>query len=172
VALDLAYQVEDSIMATALLSFNKEFIDSRLERSVWFNGGLLTIHADSTDTNGAFALVEFNGRSGGEPPLHVHRNEDELFYVIEGRLLVTRGAEELALEAGDAAFLPRGIPHTFRIASEKARALTYITPGGFEGYFRTIGRPAERLTLDPNPPAPDFAQMEKVAAQFGISFVK
>lgn len=159
-------------MSTALLSFDQEFTDTRLERSLWYMGALLTIHVDSKQTNGAFAVFEASGQPGGEPPLHVHRHEDEMFYVLEGRLIVTRGDEQLVLEAGDSVFLPRMIPHTFRVRSNHARVLTYVTPGGFEEYFRIMGRPAEQLTWDPNPPAPDFARMTKVAAQFGIRFLK
>ncbi len=83
-------------MATALLSFQNTS-DSELNRSLWYMGGLMTIHADSQDTNGKFALIEFSGAPGGEPPLHVHANEDELFYVLEGKLKVYRGDEELIL---------------------------------------------------------------------------
>jgi quercetin dioxygenase-like cupin family protein len=158
-------------MGTALLSFHRHFPDTRLERSLWYMGALFTIHVDSSDTNGAFALFEVSGRPGLEPPLHMHRNEDELFYVLEGRVLVTRGHDQLVLEPGDSGFLPRMVPHTFRMLSEHARTLTYVTPGGFEDFFRTLGRPAERLTPDPNPPAPNFARIREVAAAFGITFV-
>ena len=159
-------------MSTALLSFEKGFVSSRLERSLWYLGSLMTVHADASDTNGAFALFEVSGKPGAEPPLHVHQNEDELFYVLEGRLIVTRGDEQVVLEAGDTGFLPRMVPHTFRVASESARMLVYITPAGFEEYFRAIGRPAQRLTADPNPPAPDFIYMEKVANRMGVTFLK
>lgn len=159
-------------MSTALLSFEKDFVDCRLERSLWYMGALLTIHADASETNGAYSLVEASGKPGSEPPLHVHRNEDELFYVLAGRLIVTRGDEQLVLEAGESGFLPRLVPHTFRIASETARVLVYVTPAGFEEYFRENGRPAGRLTADPHPPAPDFARMERTANRLGVTFLK
>jgi quercetin dioxygenase-like cupin family protein len=155
-------------MGTALLSFERNLASPRLARSVWYMGGLMTVHADSADTKGALALLEFTGGPGGEPPLHVHENEDELFYVIEGRLKIFRGGEEFIVEAGDSAFMPRRIPHTFKILSSQARGLVYITPAGFEEYFRTIGRPAQKLTLDPNPPAPDYQRIAQVAQQFGV----
>lgn len=159
-------------MATAALSLTDNFVDARLERSIWFLGGLMTVHADAAATGGNFALVEMSGRTGGEPPLHVHQNEDELFYVLEGRLTVTRGSEQLTLNAGECGFLPRYVPHTFKISSGSARWLTYITPAGFEEYFRTLGRPAERLAPEENPSYPDLKRMAKVAQQFGVSFVK
>ena len=83
--------------------------------------------------------------TGGEPPLHVHRNEDEFFLVLEGQLKVLRGHEELSLKAGQSAFLPRNVAHTFKIVSPQARFLNTITPGGFEQFFRDMGQP---LNLD------------------------
>jgi mannose-6-phosphate isomerase-like protein (cupin superfamily) len=159
-------------MATAALTLTDNSVDSRLERSLWFFGGLMTVHADAASTGGAFGLIETSGKTGGEPPLHVHHNEDELFYVLEGSLTVTRGSEQLTLNAGDAGFLPRNVPHTFKISSGYARWLVCFTPAGFEEYFRTIGRPAERLALDENPSRPDVERMVSVGERFGITFVK
>lgn len=157
------------MMATATIS--PTLIDSRLERSLWYMGGLMTIHLDAKDTDGALALVEVSAESGGEPPLHVHENEDEMFYVLEGSLQVTRGSEQLVLGPGESGFLPRGVPHTFKILSDSAKALVTITPAGFEEYFRAIGRPAEALGPDPNPAAPDIPHMIRVCESFGVKFV-
>ena len=101
----------------------------------------MIIHADSSDTAGQFALVEIAGSTGGEPPLHVHQNEDEFFLVLEGQLIVRRRNEELTLETGQSAFLPRNVPHTFKVASSRVRFLNCITPGGFEEFFRDLGQP-------------------------------
>lgn len=158
-------------MATALLSLEENYVDPRLARSIWFLNGLMTVHADARETNGGFALIEMSGEPGVEPPLHVHQNEDELFYVLEGRLKVTRGSEELVWEAGDSGFLPRGVPHTFKIRSGYARWLVYITPAGFEEYFRRIGRPAEYLAPEKNPAPPDIQRMLKVGEQLGLAFL-
>jgi quercetin dioxygenase-like cupin family protein len=159
-------------MASALLSFENKRIDSKPARLLRFRGGLIRIHADSTETSGQFALIEMKGASGGEPPLHVHRNEDELFYVLEGQLKVVRGHEELTLSAGQSAFLPRNIPHTFKIVSGCARFLNYITPGGFEAYFRDLGQLADK---DGTPHSADTdistAELIRVAGRYSITFM-
>ncbi len=142
-----------------------------LSRSIWFQGGLMTIHADAADTRGDFGLIEISGPAGGEPPRHVHENEDELFFVLDGQLKAFRGEEELILEAGDAAYLPRGIPHTFRIQSQTARWLLYITPGGFEEFFRELSTPAKNLAPPKSAPPPDPEKMIRVAKRFGVTFV-
>lgn len=148
-----------------------ELETSLLARSVWFMGSLMTIHADSACTGGNLALIEMYGEPGVEPPLHQHRNEDELFYVKEGELKVFCGGEEMVLRAGASGFLPRGVPHTFKILSDTARWLVYMTPGGFEEYFRMLGRPAERLTLDYDPPQPNFGHMIQVGEELGLTFI-
>jgi quercetin dioxygenase-like cupin family protein len=158
-------------MATALLSFEQPSLNPRLARSIWFLGGLMTVHADASDTNGNVALIEVTGRPGGEPPRHVHQNEDEMFYVMEGKLKVFRGEEEIILKPGNSAFLPRGVSHTFKILSNSARWLVYVTPAGFEEYFRKLGRPAERLTPPDVVTPPDLEKFAHVAKEFGVTFV-
>lgn len=158
-------------MATALLSFEENFVDPRLARSLWFMSGLVTVHADASDTNGGFALLEISGKPGNEPPLHVHQHEDELFYVVEGRLVVTRGSETLVLEAGDSGFLPRGVPHTFKIRSAHVRFLVYVSPAGFEEYFRTLGQPAEYLAPQENSAPTDVQRLLNVGERFGLTFL-
>src|ERR1700760_1291806 len=104
-------------MGSALLSFENKSADSKRSRMVLYRGALLTFHADSTDTSGQFALMEAEGASGSEPPPHVHRNEDEMFYLLEGELKVMRGTEEITLCPGQSVFLPRGVMHTFKVIS-------------------------------------------------------
>ena len=52
----------------------------------WFLGALGTIKAAAETTNGQLAVLEFLWPQGSGSPLHVHHNEDEWFYVIEGEL--------------------------------------------------------------------------------------
>jgi quercetin dioxygenase-like cupin family protein len=154
-------------MATAAVSFQQTSTEERLARSIWYLGALMTIHADGKDTDGRFALVEAAGGPGGEPPLHVHQNEDELVYVLEGKLKIFRGGQELILNPGDSAFLPRNVPHTFKILSTFARTLVYISPAGFENFFREIGRPAEALRPPKVVARPDFEKIAKTLVRYG-----
>jgi quercetin dioxygenase-like cupin family protein len=160
-------------MGTALLSFENKPLDSKPARLIRFRGSLITVHADSTDTSGQFALLEMEGAPGGEPPLHIHRNEDELFYVLEGELKVCRGHEQLTLLPGESAFLPRNVAHTFKVMSSRARFLNYVTPGGFEAYFRDLGQsvvepyPGSGKTEQPL----DVAEMIRVAGRYDITFM-
>jgi quercetin dioxygenase-like cupin family protein len=161
----------EKYMAAAPISFQQTSVNSNLARKIRYQGTRLQIHADSSDTRGHFALLEFAGGPGGEPPLHVHRYEDELFYVLEGELRVFRGCEEIILRSGESALLPRNIPHTFKIVSSHARGLVYITPGGFEGYFRELGTAVETFASQREAPRRTPAEMMQVAERYGVAFL-
>jgi quercetin dioxygenase-like cupin family protein len=85
------------------------------------------------------------------PPLH-HHDFDETFYVLEGELTVQLRDEVFGVRAGQLAFAPRGVPHTFtNLGADRARYLIVCTPAGFERYFARMA--AERRGVDP----PDWA---------------
>jgi quercetin dioxygenase-like cupin family protein len=155
-------------MGTALLSLQSDFAASTAPRVIRYPAGAITYHADSTDTGGQFALLEMDAKPGVEPPLHVHRHEDELFYVLEGELKVYRGAEEITLNPGDSGFLPRNVPHTFKIVSPRARFLVYLTPGGFEAYFRDVAEVMKNA--EPGQPLP-VPEMLGIAGRYGLTFM-
>src|SRR5712692_1591827 len=141
-------------------------------RSFWYMGSLMSFIADRDDTGGQFAFFEVTSPKGDGPPLHIHRDTDESLYIIEGVYTFLVGDERIEAPAGTFVFLPRGIPHTFQVASETARALGIVTPGGFEGYFKAMGEPARELVL-PAPPqgAPDIARMTALSAKYGADVV-
>ena len=142
------------------------------EEVLWHLGALLTVKASSDHTGGRYALVEELGRKGMAPPLHVHSREDEALYVIDGELTVWVGDRRMATPAGAFAFLPRHIPHAFRIESETARFLNLITPGGMEGFFREVGVPAPQLVIPPPLDGPpDVAAIAAAAARYGTEIL-
>jgi quercetin dioxygenase-like cupin family protein len=81
------------------------------------------------------------------PRLHQH-DFDETFYVLDGELTVQLGDQLYHVGAGELAFAPRGVPHTFtNLGDHTARYLILCTPAGFERYFAR--RAAERGGVDP-----------------------
>jgi quercetin dioxygenase-like cupin family protein len=89
------------------------------------------------------------GRTG--PPLH-HHDFDEAFYVLEGELTFQLGEERFTRGAGELAFAPRGVVHTYaNLSGADARALLVCTPAGFERYFDRIA--ARAAGVDPPPEA-------------------
>ena len=94
-------------------------IDTRLDdRLRWFVGSLNRIVASASETNGTFGLMEQWARRGFAPPTHVHHGEDSALYVLEGSLRVRVGEDESTITARDFVFLPRDVPHSFRVDSE------------------------------------------------------
>jgi mannose-6-phosphate isomerase-like protein (cupin superfamily) len=81
-------------------------------QSLWFIDTLVYIHVDGEQSGGAYSLSETWGARGNMPPLHVHRRNDETFYVLEGDVRLFLGDREIMLAPGQAALAPRGVPHT------------------------------------------------------------
>jgi quercetin dioxygenase-like cupin family protein len=97
------------------------------------------------ESDGQVAIVDLSG--GGRPPLH-HHDFDEAFYVLEGELTFQLRDEVFTRGAGELAFAPRGVAHTYaNLSGAPARALLVITPAGFERYFARMA--AERQGIEP-----------------------
>lgn len=144
---------------------------SRLDRSIWYSGYLLTFLATGEETNGSFSLVEEIGLRGlsAEPPMHVQTREEESFYVIEGELRIFVGDQVVEAPTGTFVTIPRGVPHRFEIVSEQIRMHNLCTPAGFEGFFKELGRPAPALVLPPATDQPlDVQRLLEVAAKYGV----
>ena len=86
-----------------------------------------------------------------------------------GRARLVCGTERYRAAAGAFAFLPSGIAHTFRVI-EEARVLTIAVPGGIEGFFRGLSRPADGPGL-PLPSAPDVAAVKQIGARYNTELV-
>ena len=144
-----------------------------LDRSVWYNGSLMTFLATGEDTYGQFALIEAVARRGNVPPPHIHHREDEIFYVLEGDVVVSVGDRTIKGRSGTMFFLPRDVPHSFTIESEQSRMLILLTPAGLEGWFKEFSAPAPAMTLPPadEPAYEEVHRMLEAAPRYGIEFV-
>jgi mannose-6-phosphate isomerase-like protein (cupin superfamily) len=124
----------------------------------------IVIHADAEGTGGALALTE-EVPPLADTPLHVHSNEDELFYALEGEHVIQVGDQEHRIGPGESAFGPRGVPHAQRrVVPGEGRMLIVITPGGFEGFFRDLAEAERKGELGPDAYA-------AVSEKFGISWL-
>lgn len=139
-------------------------------RSVWVVGDRYTIKASGEETGGAYALVEVLVPPGGGPPPHVHRREDEAFYVLEGELAFHVDGRDIAAGAGSWVTLARGSLHLFKNVGDKpARILIVVTPAGLERYFLEVGRPAGEGDGESISPTPeDIEKLLAFAPQYGI----
>jgi quercetin dioxygenase-like cupin family protein len=138
----------------------------------WFLGALTTIKSGAAETGGRVMVTDNLAPRGHGSPLHVHRREDEWFYVIEGELTLWVGGEVIVASAGSFVYGPRDIPHTFVVSSDTARFLLVVEPAGFEDFVRAVSQPAEWLEL---PPAatepPDIEGLVAAAAAYGVEII-
>ena len=144
-----------------------------LDRSVWYNGWLMTFLATAEETRGQFSLIEATTKKGNVPPPHIHRREEETFYVLEGEMTVSVGDRTIKAAPGTMVYLPRDVVHSFVIESERLRMLALLTPAGLEGWFKEFSVPALAMTLPPPGEVPysEIQRMLEVGSRYGVEFV-
>ncbi len=137
-------------------------------RSVWLVGDCITVKVASEDTGGAYSLVEEITPSQGGPPPHLHRQEDEALYVLEGEVEFLLGEESIPAGAGSCVYAPQGILHTWRnVGASPSKMLAVITPGGLERFFLEAGEEAPEGSSPPEGP-PDVERIMGLAAKYGV----
>ncbi len=100
-------------------------------------GVQINFKLSAANTGGAISLGLDKVPPGGGPPLHYHRNEDEVFIVQEGRMEYLIENRWVELGPGGVVFAPRNVPHSFRNLGDKpARQWTVFLPTGFETFFQ------------------------------------
>jgi quercetin dioxygenase-like cupin family protein len=120
----------------------------------WYGNGLWEFLIPAAATGGQLSVFRATMPEGFSPPRHIHTREDEVFLVLDGEATFDIDGRRLHAAPGTTVFMPRGVPHTFRVESPVARMLGVMTPGGFEELFRNLGVPATERTLPPAGAAP------------------
>jgi mannose-6-phosphate isomerase-like protein (cupin superfamily) len=110
------------------------------QRLEWLDGAVFAVLLDSAATGGQLTVGRFSTAKGEAPPYHMHTREDEVLMLIAGSALVWCDDREMELSEGGIVYLPRKVPHSYRITSDTADLLMICTPGGIEGMFRYAGR--------------------------------
>ena len=112
--------------------------------------GWYLAHVRGTHTHDRFALTEITAPAGDMPPLHVHRRDDETFYVLDGELTLYVGDDVVTAGSGICVHAPRNVPHTYEVTSPgTARWLIVSSPAGFEALLERMGTtPPERLFVE------------------------
>lgn len=142
-------------------------------RTVAVTGDVYRFLAIGAETGGRYAVMEAIVQPGGGPPPHVHRREDEGFYILDGEITFHLGAQRQVATAGTFASMPAGIAHSFKNESNRpARMLITLAPAGLEDMFFEVGQPLPTGTQSADPPTPDdIAKLLAVAPRYGIEIV-
>ncbi|MFD2942461.1 cupin domain-containing protein [Flavobacterium notoginsengisoli] len=127
-------------------------------------GDIQTVKLSGIHTGGRITIVENNNPPGVSIPLHVHANEDEIFRILEGEMEFTVEGITSKLKTGDTIFLPRQIPHSFKVTGKKnTKAIITIVPSGIEEMFVQLSQ----LPAGP----PDMEKVLEICSSFGITFL-
>lgn len=121
-----------------------------------FPGSLMVVRVSATSNADRISVIENRMPYGESPPLHIHRNEDEIFHVLEGTVRFNVDGKDLIAHAGQTALAPKGIPHSFRVESKEGAVCLVITHGGdFERMVREVSVPTASTEVAPfAPPSP------------------
>lgn len=122
----------------------------------------VVLAAEDADGRSGMFRVETN-RPGG-PPMHVHDDADEYFYVLKGTVRFEVDGQIRHLEPGAVVFVPRGAEHSYRVETEDGgQMLTIVAPGGFERFFEAVA--AEQLVVPE-----DMPRIAEIAEGFHLRF--
>jgi quercetin dioxygenase-like cupin family protein len=135
-------------------------------------GSLTTIRLSNEETGGKLAVLYVVAPASLEMPLHIHRNEDETFVLLEGSATFRIGEILLTAGPGDLVFGPRNIAHGYIVGSEILRMVNVLTPGGFEGFIRETGTPRKKDAQFLKLEDVDFEVSVSLAAAYGVDFIK
>lgn len=127
--------------------------------------------ATGEQTAGRFSLTEATVEAGYASPFHVHHDDDEAIYVLDGTIDLHLGDDVREGHAGAWFFMPRAIPHGYVVREDgPARMLILTAPAGFEKFFHEYGQP-----VDAGPPAAPAISREEgervLRAEYGIEFL-
>ncbi len=102
------------------------------------------------DSSGLFILENTFHAKGG-PARHLHYDQDEWFYVIEGEFIFEVGSERIRLQPGDSLLAPRKVPHVWAyVGDSRGRILVAFMPAGkMEAFFREVTKANAMPPQDP-----------------------
>jgi len=132
-------------------------------KSFWLLTDLHTFKIVGDDTDGAYTVAELLAGPDLGPPPHIHRNNDENFYILEGTFDFSLAGQTFTARAGAFVHLPRGVVHTHRAGGgAPARALVMQSPAGVERFIAEAGKPATDPSAMPAPPS--LSELERIVA--------
>lgn len=104
-------------------------------RNIDLGGFSMTVKASEDLTARTFTLLEATEPPDFGPPMHIHHNAAEAFYVLEGEYIIFIEDKETRCPAGSFIYIPLGVKHGFRVGPIASRKLNLYAPGVMVGYF-------------------------------------
>jgi DNA-binding transcriptional MerR regulator/quercetin dioxygenase-like cupin family protein len=122
--------------------------EDRFNEHVTLDGEPNDCKVSATDTNGAMCVFEFTGAGGW--PRHLHYDQDEWIYIVDGEFDFVVGDRRLRLGAGESVFLPRKVGHVWACANDNPGKIinSYQPAGKMEEFFRAVAKPFKDLPTE------------------------
>lgn len=133
----------------------------------WFLDTLVVEHRCAPGMD--IVVLEMDLPAGSSPPLHIHDDLDDTWYILDGQMVVRCGDEELFVGAGHWVSMPRGVPHTFRVVGEEgARILLVHDNPSFRDFIRDVSSPAAARVVPIQPLFPPMEELARIAASHDV----
>jgi mannose-6-phosphate isomerase-like protein (cupin superfamily) len=133
-------------------------------RSIDLGNFNMSVKATAAQTGSAFTLLEAAEPSGFGPPMHIHQDAAEAFYVLDGEYLMFIEDREFRCPAGSFIYIPSGLRHGFRVGGVPSRKLNLYSPAAMVGYFDEL---SAAITSD----VADEAELDAIARLYGMEVV-
>jgi mannose-6-phosphate isomerase-like protein (cupin superfamily) len=124
-----------------------------------------------SDPDAPVVVAEGVAPRGASPPLHVHADLDDSFYLLDGRMVVRCGDDVFLATSGTWVQFPKGVPHTFRVLDRPARVLMVHANDSFIDAVRAIGHPAAAGDVPTAAGGPPIDELNRALAAHGITSV-
>jgi mannose-6-phosphate isomerase-like protein (cupin superfamily) len=108
----------------------------------------MTVKATADETDGVFSLLEAAEPPEFGPPLHIHHDAAEAFYILEGEYVMHLDDREVVCPAGSFVYIPAGMRHGFRVGAVPSRKLNFYFPAVMIGYFDELSDAIQRDETD------------------------
>ncbi len=133
-------------------------------RAIDLGNFAMVVKAGADDTGSAFTLLEAAEPPGFGPPMHIHHDAAEAFYVLDGEYLIFVDDREYVCPTGSFIYIPAGLRHGFRVGKAPSRKLNLYAPASMVGYF-------DELSACMADGEPDVSTLDEIALRFGMEVV-
>ncbi|MFK8041105.1 cupin domain-containing protein [Congregibacter sp.] len=132
---------------------------------VTWNETVYEVLLDGETTSGQISIFYSETEKPSGPPLHIHDDATETFYVLKGKTKFVVEGKDVIVEEGGVAFVPKGAAHTYRVLDPNGgQQLTILAPAGFEHFFARMAEEGLKIPQD-------MERINEVAKEFKIRFV-
>lgn len=133
-------------------------------RSIDLGGFMMTVKATAETTDDAFTLLEATEPPNFGPPIHIHRDAAEAFYIIEGEYRIFIEDQETRCPAGSFVYIPAGVVHGFRVGDAPSKKLNLYVPQAMVGYFDDLAAAIAADNVDDD-------HLADIALRYGMEVV-